>query len=85
MADIIEQIELKDFIRKALEDIESGADTKSRGFKGAVEFEISVTKSQKLEGDVKIYVASGAGEINKESIAKIKFEIWPKTQRTISL
>jgi len=73
-----EQIELEEFIKKALQDIEAGAEIGNRSFKDAIEFEISVSKTEKLSGNVKIYVASGEGETNKESIAKIKFQIYPK-------
>ena len=82
MPETIEQIELKDFITKALEDIEMGVDTNIRSFKDAIEFEISITKSQNLAGDVKIYVASGSGEVSKESISKIKFQVYPKITNT---
>lgn len=78
MADKIEDIELEEFVRSVLTQIESGAGVGERGFKGAIEFEVTVSKTQKLEGSVKIYIASGGGEVNKESVAKIKFQVYPK-------
>lgn len=78
MADKIEQIELEEFVRNVLTQIESGAQVGERGFKDAIEFEVTVSKTQKLGGNVKIYVASGGGEVNRESVAKIKFQIFPK-------
>lgn len=78
MTDKMEQIELEEFIRNVLLQIENGADVGKRSFKDAIEFEVSVSKTEKLEGNVKIYVAQGGGEISKESIAKIKFQVFPK-------
>lgn len=78
MADKMEQIELEEFIRNVLLQIENGAEVGKRSFKDAVEFEVSVSKTEKLEGNVKIYVAQGGGEISRESIAKIKFQVFPK-------
>lgn len=78
MTDKIEEIELEEFVRSVLTQVESGAQVGERGFKDAIEFEVTVSKTQKLGGSVKIYVASGGGEVNKESVAKIKFQIYPK-------
>lgn len=78
MTNKMEQIELEEFIKNVLLQIESGADIGKRSFKDAIEFEVSVSKTEKLGGNVKIYVAQGGGEISKESIAKIKFQIFPK-------
>ena len=78
MTDKIEEIELQEFIQSVLTQIESGAEVGERGFKDAIEFEVTVSKTQKLGGNVKVYIASGGGEVNKESIAKIKFQIYPK-------
>lgn len=73
-----EDIELQEFVKKSLQEIESGAEVGQRTFKDAIEFEVSVSRTQKLNGDVKIYVASGSGELSKENVAKIKFQIYPK-------
>lgn len=78
MTDKMEQIELEEFIRNVLLQIERGAEVGKRSFKDAIEFEVSVSKTEKLEGNVKIYVAQGGGEISRESIAKIKFQIFPE-------
>lgn len=80
MAKTIEPIELEDFIRKILQDIESGAEIKEgkRTLKETIDFEISISETKKLEGDIKIYIAKGGGNLQKESIAKIKFSIWPE-------
>ncbi len=74
----MEKIELEEFIRNVLLQIERGAEVGKRGFKDAIEFEVSVSKTEKLGGNVKIYVAQGGGEISRESIAKIKFQIFPQ-------
>lgn len=78
MTDKMEQIELEEFIKNVLLQIERGAEVGKRSFKDAIEFEVSVSKTEKLEGNVKIYVAQGGGEISRESIAKIKFQIFPE-------
>lgn len=74
----MEQIELQEFVKSVLLQIENGAEVGKRSFKDAIEFEVSVSKTEKLEGNVKIYVAQGGGEISRESIAKIKFQVFPK-------
>lgn len=71
-------IELEEFIKNALNQIETGVNVMERHFKGTIEFEISISKTEKTGGNVKIYVASGGKEINKESVAKIKFSVYPK-------
>ena len=78
MTDKMEQIELEEFIRNVLLQIEKGSDIGKRSFKDAIEFEVSVSKTEKLGGNVKIYVAQGGGEISRESIAKIRFQIFPQ-------
>ena len=78
MSDKLEQIQLEEFIKNVLTQIEKGAEIGKRSFKDAIEFEVSVSKTEKLEGNVKIYVAQGGGEISRESIAKIRFQVFPK-------
>jgi len=77
MPEQIEQIELEEFIKKTLSEIEKGAEIGKRSFKDAVEFEISISKTQKIGGDIKIYVAKGEAELSQEKIAKIRFQIYP--------
>jgi len=77
MENKIEPIELQEFIKTTLEQIESGAEIGKRSFRDTVDFEVSVNKTQKIGGGVKIYVASGEGELNKEHVAKIKFSVFP--------
>lgn len=81
MIDKIEEIELEEFVRSVLTQIESGAAVGEKGFKDAIEFEVTVSKTQKLGGNIKVYVASGGGEVNKENVAKIKFQVYPKMPR----
>ena len=85
MVDKIEDIELEEFVRSVLIQIETGSEVGKRSFKDAIEFEVTVSKTQKLSGNVKVYVASGGGEINKENIAKIKFQVYPNYPKDDSL
>ena len=78
MSNKMELIELEEFIKNALLQIERGADIGKRSFKDAIEFEVSISKIEKIGGNVKIYVAQGEKEISKESLAKIKFQIISK-------
>lgn len=77
MKNEFEPIELQEFVKTTLEQIEGGAEIGKRYFKDTVDFEVSVNKTQKIGGDVKIYVASGEGALNQEHVAKIKFSVWP--------
>ena len=73
-------IELEEFVQQTLEKIEkaTGVSQGKRGLGGTIKFEISVIKTLKGEGGVKIYVAGGSGGYQKESIAKISFEVHPQ-------
>lgn len=84
MTDKMERIQLEEFIKNVLLQIERGAEVGKRSFKDAIEFEVSVSKTEKLGGNVRIYVAQGGGEISRESIAKIKFQIFPEYPKNIS-
>lgn len=77
MENKIEPIELNEFVKSAIEQIENGADISKRNFEGAIEFEVSINKTKKFGGGIKVYVASGEGMSEKEQIAKIKFSIYP--------
>lgn len=77
MENKIEPIELAEFIKSTIEQIESGADFSKRDFKGPVEFDITINKTKKIEGGIKVYVASGEGISENEQVAKIKFKIYP--------
>lgn len=83
MTDKMEQIELEEFIKNVLLQIERGAEAGKRSFKDAIEFEVSVSKTEKLGGNVKIYVAQGGGEISRESVAKIKFQVFPEYPKSV--
>jgi len=78
MTEKIEYIELKEFIRKTLLEIEQGAEIDKRMFKDAIEFEISVSRTEKIDGELKIYVAKGDKQTAEEKVAKIKFQIYPE-------
>ncbi|MBU4339180.1 hypothetical protein KKB43_00990 [Patescibacteria group bacterium] len=81
MPEKLEQIELKEFIRNTIEEIEGGIEIGKRHLNGTMDFEVSISKTQKIEGGIKIYVASGEKEISKEQIAKIKFSVYPNYPR----
>lgn len=57
MPDVIEPIELQEFIKKIVSDIETAAER--RAIYEQIEFEISVSQTIKVGGDVKIYVVGG--------------------------
>jgi len=77
MKNEIEPIELEEFIKSTIEQIEKGVDLEKRWLKDAIEFDVSVSKTKKLGGGIKVYVASGEGTSEKEQIAKIKFSVRP--------
>jgi hypothetical protein len=73
-------VELKDFINSTLDAIERGADLKHRSISGPVEFEVTVRKTFKGEGGIKVYVVSGGVQSKNENIATIKFNISSKSK-----
>lgn len=75
MGNINNEIELKDFISKTLNDIELAAG--DRKIIKSVEFEVVVSKTITVGGNLKIIVAQGEGQYSKENVSKIKFEIHP--------
>jgi hypothetical protein len=73
----MEHIELKEFVRKTITDIEDGIDIDKRSVDGTIKFEICVSKTEKAGGNLKVFVASGGGAIEKGQVAKINFEVYP--------
>lgn len=73
-------IELEEFVQQTIEKIEkaTGVSEGKRYLKDTIKFEVSIIKTVKGEGGVKIYVVEGGGGYQKESIAKISFEVYPK-------
>lgn len=82
MKNMIEPIELREFVKSTIEQIESGADFSKRDFKGPIEFEVSINETKKMGGGIKVYVVSGNKISENEQIAKIKFKIYPKKQKS---
>jgi len=81
MANKIEPIELSEFVKSTIEQIENGADFSKRDFKGPIEFEVSINKTKKIGGGIKVYVATGEGISENEQVAKIKFKIYPESPK----
>jgi biotin operon repressor len=57
-----------------------GVSTKHRSISGPVEFEVTVRKTFKGEGGIKVYVVSGGVQSKNENIATIKFNISSKSK-----
>jgi hypothetical protein len=72
-------VELKEFINSTLDAIERGADLKHRSISGPVKFEVTVKKTFKGEGGIKVYVVSGSAKSENENIATVKFSISSKS------
>jgi len=81
MTNKIKPIELNEFVKSTIEQIENGADFSKRDFKGPIEFEVSISETKKNKGGIKVYVASGDGESENEQVAKIKFKIYPENPK----
>ncbi len=78
MSTTIEPIELQEFIATIMQHVENGIDIETRHIKDVVEFEISVERVSKKEGDIKVYVANGKAESSNSHIAKVKFSAYPR-------
>ncbi|MDO8136217.1 MAG: hypothetical protein Q6354_01145 [Candidatus Brocadiales bacterium] len=79
----MEQIELKEFVQKVIADIEAGIEIEKRDLNGPIKFEISVSRTEKMDGNLKIFVASGGSSVEKGSVAKISFEVYPYDQKKV--
>jgi len=73
----MEKIELKEFVRKVIADIEEGLRYEKVRLSSSIKFEVSVSETKKSDGELKISVAPGEAGIEKESITKISFEVYP--------
>lgn len=73
----IEPIELQEFVRQAIREIEAGIEIGKRSLDGTINFDVSVTRTQKIAGNVKVYVLGSEGENQKENLARISFKVRP--------
>lgn len=78
----MEKIELKEFVRKVIAEIEDGLRYEKVCLSGSIKFEVSVSETKKSNGELKISVAPGEAGIGKESITKISFEVYPYDPHT---
>ncbi len=78
----MESIELFEFVEKTLKDLEKAADT--RVFNGGIEFEVAVSKAEKIDGKLNVYVAGAKGSSENQSVGKIRFTIHPHLPRSRS-
>ena len=77
----IQPIELREFIEKAIREIEEAADLKKRSLGGPIEFEVTTLASGKQKGGFKVYVLNAGAGRSRESTAKIKFSVHPHYPR----
>ena len=68
-------IELEEFVHETIRQIEAGAG--GRYIKDTIGFEVSVAQTKRVDGNLKIYIASGEMTTSAERIQKVKFEIVP--------
>ncbi len=73
----MERIELKEFVRKVVADLEDGLRYEKVRLSSSIKFEVSITETKKSDGKLEISVASGEAGIGKENITKINFEVSP--------
>ena len=76
----LEPIELQEFVRATIKQIESGAE--QRWIEGSVKFEVLVTQTKRKDGGLKIYVASGQVGQTTELVQKVSFNILSKPPKT---
>ncbi|MFQ5862113.1 MAG: hypothetical protein ACE5IC_03225 [Candidatus Brocadiales bacterium] len=69
-------MELEEFVREAITRIKAGVGGNGH-INGTIKFEVFVIKTEKMGGNVKIFVASGGGNVEKESVQKISSEVDP--------
>lgn len=77
----IQPVELREFVEKAIREIEDAADLKKRSLGGPIEFEVTVLASGKQRGGFKMYVLNAGVDRSRESTAKIKFSVHPHYPR----
>ncbi|HHT9132157.1 MAG TPA: hypothetical protein ACFYED_06700 [Candidatus Tripitaka californicus] len=78
----MEKIELKEFVRKVIAEIEDGLRYEKVCLGSSIKFEVSVSETKKSNGELKISVASGEAGIGKESVAKVSFDVYPYDPHT---
>lgn len=67
-------IEIEEFVRQTIEKVQNAL-PKGWRVKDVIRFEISIIKTTKGKGGLKMYVAELSGDCQKESISKICFEV----------
>jgi hypothetical protein len=75
----IEPIELEEFIKSTLLQVESAAE--ERLVSGGIVFEVHITASKTAAGGVKAHVISAGGEISNQQVQKINFTILAKRSK----
>jgi len=81
----MKEVELENFIKNTLKQIENSINPNKRWLKEGVEIEISISKIKEVKGGLKIYVLTGEGQTGTQEVAKIKFEVKPfLTQKQVS-
>jgi hypothetical protein len=73
----VEDAELSEFIRRTIEGVKGGVQGTGYGLPGNLHFDLSVTHIQGRDGKSKIFVASGGGKYEKETVSKLKFDLNP--------
>lgn len=74
----IDPIEVKELISRAINDIENGVDIEKRIIEGPINFNITVSKTSRIGGDIKLYVAQGGKSMDDSQIATISFSVRPR-------
>ncbi len=77
MGEKLEPIELREFVAESVREIETGAG--DRWISGDIEFEVVITRTTKIDGKVKLYVASVGADTSEERLQRVKFKVHAKT------
>ena len=72
-------IELEEFVRETLRQIELGAT--GHGFSEPIQFKVLLSETKKINGQVKVWVASGQGDHSTERVHEISFKVYPRVDR----
>lgn len=80
----IDSQELTEYIKGVITAIESATQNNNHYLSGNVEFDLAVVTTKKGEGSLKLFVVNAGGEIEKEAISRVKFQIAKDTFAGVS-
>lgn len=73
----MKEIELDEFLKSTISQIEASVDSTKRWIKNGIDIEVSISKVDKIDGGLKIYIFNSGVSREVQEVSKIKFTVMP--------